>query len=1044
MVNRPLDFSRNIPGVSGLINLISHRHRQSDVDGLATVLNHKADIAHTHEGSGDHTHLAGDVTNLSTLLAGKSNTGHTHGGGYVNVKDYGAIGDGTTNDTAAVTAAINAAVAARTTFPGGGEYTRSVVWFPPGTYLFGAQTLPVGIYIDGDTARLRPTAAFTGNWITLTAEYAGIGPGVWLQGNNVNGEVAVKINSSGFQNMISASFTNWGGKCIRDEGVATHIDSALIVGMKNTAYINGLTAGSYVGTVELAGNDAMLGKCEVSAERYITGVITPSTNKVVAALFVPGGSSMVDGAVLENGDIGVYNTGFGSKYKNTRTEFCGTHGFWMAAGSGQIFGCQAMGNSRIADNTYDGFHIDSQNWYLDNNYSTSDNPGDAIKHRYGLYNNSAQIHIGKFVSEGGDHNAYRDAINSVTYSTMIDPDPRVKRFRDINGNTVIDLEPGASATSFIKIANDATIPSLQAQGTTNGDLGIVSNGTGGLFWYQSSGSSINFGANGGATDIDWNFNTKGAGSFKVNGVPVLPDTLNVRRFGAVGNGITDDSAAFESAWAALVAAHVTTYTFASWRSTKYIDIPAGTYRITNPGALMKDLGGSSTIGVTFRGAAVGGVTTIVFAPSTANEYLAINNDQYMFIEFENINFVSETATASFMKSTSSGIPKNIVFDRCTWFGNWKYGVDLHGTDTNGELAWFRCGTYGNWTAFLYAGATDTNDNFLNYDFYGCTNEVDTGNFIDMAKGGNINVWGGGFVHVGNGTQSSSAAQTFFRLRGSPHSSGVQRLLVTGARFEQRHENSQLINCEWGGGNVTFQSCDTEGYTPMLTNPNNVIQAEFGGNGSTKPVILFDTCVLTGKHKYHFDGGSYVARQAILYRGCNIAGHLYAADFITYANDDATNLLAGVPPVKFVGCRGSGSDQKEQFDCTVGWPSVLNAVVEPKVLSLKHPWGGGPIVGATSITANLPLGAIITRVRAWKTASGSATSTTFTYTLVDGTPTTIATVAPGTAWNAGWTYDSGLLHHHCSTTTKRQLTLSGTNLVSDEYGGDIYFLVEYLA
>ena len=45
--------------------------------------------------------------------------------GIGNVKAFGAKGDGTTNDTVAVQAAINAS---------------SIVYFPPGTYLCGALT----------------------------------------------------------------------------------------------------------------------------------------------------------------------------------------------------------------------------------------------------------------------------------------------------------------------------------------------------------------------------------------------------------------------------------------------------------------------------------------------------------------------------------------------------------------------------------------------------------------------------------------------------------------------------------------------------------------------------------------------------------------------------------------------------------------------------------------------------------------------------------------------------------------------------------------
>jgi polygalacturonase len=52
--------------------------------------------------------------------------------GYFNVRDFGAGGDGSTNDSPAIERAIDAA--------GGEDGRGGVVWFPPGTYLIGPGT----------------------------------------------------------------------------------------------------------------------------------------------------------------------------------------------------------------------------------------------------------------------------------------------------------------------------------------------------------------------------------------------------------------------------------------------------------------------------------------------------------------------------------------------------------------------------------------------------------------------------------------------------------------------------------------------------------------------------------------------------------------------------------------------------------------------------------------------------------------------------------------------------------------------------------------
>lgn len=71
---------------------------------------------------------------------------------YINVKDYGAIGNGTTDDTAAIQAAINAA-------PAGG----ATVFFPRGTYRVTA-------------SGAAPAFEISGNYITLLGE----GPGATM------------------------------------------------------------------------------------------------------------------------------------------------------------------------------------------------------------------------------------------------------------------------------------------------------------------------------------------------------------------------------------------------------------------------------------------------------------------------------------------------------------------------------------------------------------------------------------------------------------------------------------------------------------------------------------------------------------------------------------------------------------------------------------------------------------------------------------------------------------------------------------------------
>ncbi len=79
-------------GMSGKANA-SHTHAQSDITGLATALNGKANASHTHsdyvtndtyenglagKANTSHTHSQSDISGLATALSGKANATHAH------------------------------------------------------------------------------------------------------------------------------------------------------------------------------------------------------------------------------------------------------------------------------------------------------------------------------------------------------------------------------------------------------------------------------------------------------------------------------------------------------------------------------------------------------------------------------------------------------------------------------------------------------------------------------------------------------------------------------------------------------------------------------------------------------------------------------------------------------------------------------------------------------------------------------------------------------------------------------------------------------
>jgi len=104
-----------------------------------------------------------------------------------NILDYGAVGDGSTNDTAAIQAAIDAASSA-----GGG-----CVYIPSGTFkTTSTLTVPSGVSIKGYSAEssiIRPTSC---DGITMLASN-GIGPIVfedfWIYGDTTSTNIGIKF-----------------------------------------------------------------------------------------------------------------------------------------------------------------------------------------------------------------------------------------------------------------------------------------------------------------------------------------------------------------------------------------------------------------------------------------------------------------------------------------------------------------------------------------------------------------------------------------------------------------------------------------------------------------------------------------------------------------------------------------------------------------------------------------------------------------------------------------------------------------------------------
>ncbi|GMK46704.1 hypothetical protein PghCCS26_38330 [Paenibacillus glycanilyticus] len=442
--------------------------------------------------------------------------------------------------------------------------------------------------------------------------------------------------------------------------------------------------------------------------------------------------------------------------------------------------------------------------------------------------------------------------------------------------------------------------------------------------------------------------------------PALNLALNVLDFGADPTGVRDSSAAFKNVFRHIVDAVMPNPAAKAvgdrnLRGRIKLYIPEGCYRISQPEALLARLTvpPGRTLGMVIQGAGKG-LTQIYYTNDKPGRYLMSNLDRWMGVTISDLEFVSDSAVNNFMYSYSEGGAQNYTFERCLWNGRWKQLFRLEGTNTNSEMTWYHCNFNGSILAGVYVPEDKGSDQFLNYNFFACHFEVDQGDFLVFGKGGNINVWGGSFIHYDN-----KKGGTFFKLLGGPHAMGVQRFLCVGARFEHRNANSRLIECEWNEGTVTFLSCDM---SSLAYGQPAAVQAVFRSLNQKMPIVSFQSCMLMGKHEYRYGIQSWAFQHQVRYDNCEFAQAESAEQFIVYSSVDGHENSGGKPPIVFNGCRTlKGSFDAGFYDSNLGMHGSNRAMLTSKLISIKDAAGSFPAPGSSE-QIRLPQGALILTVR----------------------------------------------------------------------------------
>lgn len=366
--------------------------------------------------------------------------------------------------------------------------------------------------------------------------------------------------------------------------------------------------------------------------------------------------------------------------------------------------------------------------------------------------------------------------------------------------------------------------------------------------------------------------------------------VNVKDYGAVGNGSTDDSQAIKNAVSAAIAGRV------GGVAQKSLFFPPGIYRVTQKDTLMysPETGSADQIfGLTIEGCG-NRVSEIFFDTSFSATSDPRENNlitaavRLRYTKFKNMSFRSANGNNNFgyfwsrdNRDTNYTYPlygfgqnQYFIFENIEWRGPWNRVLGVDGdqvANNNSEWTFRNCSTdtLSAYTdAFCHVGITNPasnnqQDQFLNWWMENCNWTLASGTVFKFDRGGAINVRGGSCSAVG-----TAGTIIWYQMnRGSDIT--ASRLLVEGCRFEPKAATHKIIDCNWEAGNVTFISCADVGSLQVLGSPGPADYTLHNYTATTNnriPIVRYVDCVLAGNHSLT-TGSTAVSTGKIIYEGC---------------------------------------------------------------------------------------------------------------------------------------------------------------------------------
>ena len=330
------------------------------------------------------------------------------------------------------------------------------------------------------------------------------------------------------------------------------------------------------------------------------------------------------------------------------------------------------------------------------------------------------------------------------------------------------------------------------------------------------------------------------------------EIVNLKQFGAKGDGETDDSKAFINAWK-FTNKYITDSSYGYnkdlWkaRSHRVLHIPFGRYLITENNFLAVSLGdGFNTIGGRIYGDGMF-TSEIIFKPSIPNAYCfnqILSRKGIFGLEIDHVGFIFDNKISGsdihFLlgNSTKGNSVNGIKLDTVKIYGTkgtviYEEIGDVMGSETKILNSRFR-----NIKTLI---KLNKNAEAVNHQIISTDCEHITGHLIELGAGSEVSIYGGSFTFYDNDDTESS----IIHVDESRFTKGIlqksrlnSQVSVYGARTEFHSKKSRALLIE--GGNV---DCDIAFVNCHLAHQYSKGQGFAKSTINNGCKVTFDNCVL---------------------------------------------------------------------------------------------------------------------------------------------------------------------------------------------------------